>query len=82
MVMHFSDAGEPSQHSLQQVLHIFAYVDRNYLTAGLPVHRLHVHVRKLVNAGYKVQLLSMCSRKQDSIPAALMWHTSLIAWQL
>lgn len=37
-----------------QVCHIGCWQDRNYLTAGLPVHRLHVHVRKLVDAGHKV----------------------------
>lgn len=37
-----------------QVLGIYAYQDRAFLTAGIPVPRLHVHVRRLVRAGHKV----------------------------
>ena len=33
---------------------IFSYPDRNFMTASVPVHRLHVYVRRLVEAGYKV----------------------------
>ena len=33
---------------------IFSYPDRNFMTASIPVHRLHVYVRRLVEAGYKV----------------------------
>ncbi|XP_052792557.1 DNA mismatch repair protein Msh3-like [Mya arenaria] len=36
------------------VLKIFSHVDHNFLTASIPVHRLHVHVRRLVAAGHKV----------------------------
>lgn len=35
---------------------IFSYPDRNFMTASVPVHRLHVYVRRLVEAGYKVML--------------------------
>ena len=35
---------------------IFSYPDRNFMTASVPVHRLHVYVRRLVEAGYKVLL--------------------------
>ena len=35
---------------------IFSYPDRNFMTASVPVHRLHVYVRRLVEAGYKVTL--------------------------
>ncbi len=35
---------------------IFAYPDHNFLTASIPVSRLHVYVRRLVEAGYKVSL--------------------------
>ena len=35
---------------------IFAYPDHNFLTASIPVPRLHVYVRRLVEAGYKVSL--------------------------
>lgn len=37
---------------------IFSYPDRNFMTASIPVHRLHVYVRRLVEAGYKVWSLS------------------------
>ncbi|KAI8344511.1 muts domain V-domain-containing protein [Chlamydoabsidia padenii] len=37
-----------------QVLHIAHFIDRNFYTASIPVHRLSVHVRRLVQAGYKV----------------------------
>ncbi|KAI5056606.1 hypothetical protein GOP47_0028424 [Adiantum capillus-veneris] len=37
-----------------RVLGIFAYNDHNFITASIPTFRLHVHVRRLVEAGYKV----------------------------
>jgi DNA mismatch repair protein MSH3 len=37
-----------------RVLGIFAFYKHNFLTAGIPTFRLHVHVRRLVEAGYKV----------------------------
>lgn len=37
---------------------IFTYPDRNFMTASIPVPRLHVYVRRLVAAGYKVLHLS------------------------
>lgn len=37
-----------------RVLGIYAHMDHNFMTAGIPTFRLHVHVRRLVNAGYKV----------------------------
>ncbi|KAJ7547890.1 hypothetical protein O6H91_08G108400 [Diphasiastrum complanatum] len=37
-----------------RVLGIFAYYSHNFLTASIPTFRLHVHVRRLVEAGYKV----------------------------
>lgn len=37
-----------------RVLGIFAHYDHNFLTASIPTFRLHVHVRRLVEAGYKV----------------------------
>jgi len=43
---------------------IFSYPDRNFMTASVPVHRLHVYVRRLVETGYKVWL-------HISIPASL-----------
>ncbi|RKO87846.1 hypothetical protein BDK51DRAFT_51553 [Blyttiomyces helicus] len=35
-------------------LHIVAHLDHNMQTASIPVQRLHVHVAKLVQLGYKV----------------------------
>ena len=40
-----------------EVLNIFAYQSRNYLTASVPVSRLHVYVRRLVEAGHKVGVI-------------------------
>lgn len=37
-----------------RVLGIFAHYDHKFLTASIPTFRLHVHVRRLVEAGYKV----------------------------
>ncbi|XP_070542111.1 DNA mismatch repair protein Msh3-like isoform X2 [Ptychodera flava] len=35
-------------------LNIYCHLDHNFMTASIPVHRLFVHVRRLVSAGYKV----------------------------
>ncbi|XP_025077388.1 DNA mismatch repair protein Msh3-like isoform X3 [Pomacea canaliculata] len=35
-------------------LKIFCHPNHNFMTASIPVHRLFVHVRRLVAAGYKV----------------------------
>lgn len=37
-----------------RVLGIYAHMDRSFMTASIPTFRLNVHVRRLVNAGYKV----------------------------
>ncbi|XP_033750207.1 LOW QUALITY PROTEIN: DNA mismatch repair protein Msh3-like [Pecten maximus] len=37
-----------------EVLKIFCHLDHNFMTASIPTHRLFVHVRRLVAAGYKV----------------------------
>lgn len=37
------------------VLKIYCHQDHNFMTASIPVHRLFVHVRRLVAAGYKVK---------------------------
>ncbi|GLJ42692.1 hypothetical protein SUGI_0885110 [Cryptomeria japonica] len=37
-----------------RVLGIFAHYDHSFLTASIPTFRLHFHVRRLVEAGYKV----------------------------
>ncbi|KAF8925360.1 Mismatch repair protein msh3, partial [Dissophora ornata] len=35
-------------------LSIAHFMDHNFYTASIPIHRLNVHVRRLVHAGYKV----------------------------
>ncbi|PIN15683.1 Mismatch repair MSH3 [Handroanthus impetiginosus] len=45
--------GEDAENAAR-VLGIYAHMDRNFLTASVPTFRLHVHVRRLVSAGYKV----------------------------
>lgn len=40
------------------VLRIASYFDHNFLTASFPTHRLAHHVRRLVDAGYKVGVVS------------------------
>lgn len=37
-----------------RVLGIYAHMDHSFMTASIPTFRLNVHVRRLVNAGYKV----------------------------
>ena len=44
-------------HVASKVLNIFAYQSRNYLTASVPVVRLHIYVRRLVEAGHKVGVI-------------------------
>jgi DNA mismatch repair ATPase MutS len=41
---------------------IFAYPDRNFMTASIPVPRLHVYVRRLVEAGHKARARIHVSR--------------------
>lgn len=41
-----------------KVLRIASYVDHNFLTASFPTHRLAHHVARLVQAGYKVGVIS------------------------
>eukprot|EP00741_Cyanophora_paradoxa_P023724 tig00021616_g22915.t1 len=40
-----------------RVLSIFASHDKHFRTASIPVHRLTVHARRLVEAGYKVGVI-------------------------
>ncbi|RCH83668.1 Mismatch repair protein msh3, partial [Rhizopus stolonifer] len=40
-----------------KILHVANFVDRNFYVASVPVQRLHVHVQKLVDAGYKVGIV-------------------------
>ncbi|CAD5329035.1 unnamed protein product [Arabidopsis thaliana] len=37
-----------------RVLGIYAHMDHNFMTASVPTFRLNFHVRRLVNAGYKI----------------------------
>eukprot|EP00899_Mesostigma_viride_P008657 jgi/Mesvir1/17793/Mv12900-RA.1 len=37
-----------------KVLNIYAHMDHAFMTASIPVYRLHVHIRRLVEAGHKV----------------------------
>ncbi|ESQ54750.1 hypothetical protein EUTSA_v10024274mg [Eutrema salsugineum] len=37
-----------------RVLGIYAHMDHNFMTASIPTFRLQFHVRRLVNAGYKI----------------------------
>lgn len=45
---------EKDAENAARVLGIYAHMDHNFLTASIPTFRLHVHVRRLVSAGYKV----------------------------
>lgn len=38
-------------------LNIIGHFDHNFLTASIPVHRLHIHVKSLVAKGYKVGIV-------------------------
>ncbi|KAL3700235.1 hypothetical protein R1sor_018257 [Riccia sorocarpa] len=51
-----------------KILGIFPYYDHNFLTASIPTFRLHVHVRRLVEAGCKVGVV----RQQET--AAIKAH--------
>lgn len=35
-----------------------SFPNRNFYTASIPVHRLHIHVKKLISLGYKVGVIS------------------------
>ncbi|KLT38917.1 hypothetical protein CC85DRAFT_289044 [Cutaneotrichosporon oleaginosum] len=39
-------------------LGIMAFPNRNFYTASIPTHRLHIHVKKLISLGYKVGVVS------------------------
>lgn len=41
-----------------KVLRVASFFDHNFLTASFPTHRLPYHVRRLVQAGYKVGVVS------------------------
>ncbi|WVQ79017.1 hypothetical protein IAT38_001109 [Cryptococcus sp. DSM 104549] len=39
-------------------LGIVAFPSRNFFTASIPTHRLHIHVKKLISLGYKVGVIT------------------------
>ena len=49
----FKFYGDDARVAAQQ-LNIMCFPERNLLTAMIPVHRLHIHIKKLIAAGYKV----------------------------
>lgn len=49
----FKFFGEDAR-TASQVLNIVSYMDHNFYVASVPVHRLNVHVKRLLNAGHKV----------------------------
>ncbi|KFM28546.1 DNA mismatch repair protein Msh3 [Auxenochlorella protothecoides] len=48
--------GEDAE-TASRILNVFSFPDHNYLVASIPAHRLHVHVRRLVEAGCKVGIV-------------------------
>ena len=42
------------------MLRIYAYHDRNFQSASFPTARMHVHVRRLVEAGFKARFAVLC----------------------
>jgi hypothetical protein len=67
--------GEDAQVAAS-VLRCYCYPDHNFLTASIPVPRLPVHVRRLVQAGYKVRQ----GPGQWNMPA--MWHLYTVVYRL
>lgn len=58
---------------------IFCYPDRNFMTASVPVPRLHVHVRRLVAAGHKVSdpIKIVTARQFSTFPLQVSMQTFL-----
>jgi DNA mismatch repair protein MSH3 len=48
--------GEDAE-TASKVLNVYAFMLKNFMSASIPVHRLDVHVRRLVQAGYKVGIV-------------------------
>ncbi|XP_034241241.1 DNA mismatch repair protein Msh3-like [Thrips palmi] len=48
--------GEDAEIAAQE-LNIYAHLDHNFMTASIPVHRLHAHVGRLVEKGHKVGIV-------------------------
>nr|XP_019050346.1 DNA mismatch repair protein MSH3 [Kwoniella bestiolae CBS 10118]OCF29276.1 DNA mismatch repair protein MSH3 [Kwoniella bestiolae CBS 10118] len=49
--------GEDAKTAAKE-LGIVAFPSRNFYVASIPVHRLHIHVKKLISLGYKVGVIS------------------------
>ena len=47
-------------------LNIYSFADHNFMTASIPVHRLHVYVRRLVKKGFKVAVVRQVCRSPSS----------------
>lgn len=45
----------------EQVLRIYAYMDHNFHVASIPSFRLAMHLRRLVDAGYKARIQTATS---------------------
>ena len=44
-------------------LNIYTAADHNFMTASIPVYRLHVYVRRLVKKGFKVAVVRQVRRR-------------------
>ncbi len=54
-----------------RILGIYSYQDRSFLSAGVPQPRLHVHIRRLVEAGHKASAaLPCCCGTKHTAPAS------------
>lgn len=54
---------------LPQVLRIYAHVDHNFHVASVPTFRLAVHLRRLVDAGYKArEKKSTVAKCKNAVP--------------
>ncbi|BEJ16126.1 hypothetical protein CspHIS471_0507310 [Cutaneotrichosporon sp. HIS471] len=49
--------GEDAKTAARE-LGVMAFPNRNFYTASIPAHRLHIHVKKLISLGYKVGVVS------------------------
>jgi hypothetical protein len=48
----------PDAEVAKSCLDIFCHVDKNFQTASIPTYRLSVHLRRLVDSGYKVGVVT------------------------
>lgn len=53
-----------------RILGIYSYQDRSFLSAGVPQPRLHVHIRRLVEAGHKASAALPCCCGTEHTAAA------------